>query len=370
MSEKIFIVERNDKSLTPIVSGKLSSIGVKERQELQEWIVKHPEVLGEELFILSKEFSQFEQSKRRIDILALDKNGKLVVVELKLELEGTFADLQALRYAAFCSSMTISDIIGAYSNYKSCSTEDARDDIEKFLGPDGSIVLDKKPRIILAASSMDDQELTGTVLWLRSFFGVDITCIELVPFYLEGAKTHILYPKTVIPLPETIDFQIRMERQEASQDAEQKKVLPYSSFWQLLKEEYDKLNPVVPLDKTGAGYFLQILPVSQYVHYEWQVYQRPRCIRASIHFESDNPSWNLDFATKFLGKIIKLPDGSEVAIEGGQWGKTWARASLETPYSDSILSMLVVSRSALLMDCLIKQTKEELAKFNSEVKQP
>lgn len=366
MSDRLYIVQRIGKSLTPVMSGTLSAIGVKERQELQEWIVQHPQVLGEELLVLSKEFNQFEQSRRRIDILALDKLGKIVVIELKLELEGTFADLQALRYAAFCSSMTKEDVITAYSKFHGCSGEAAQVDFEKFLGPDSDIVIDRKPRIILAASSMDDQELTSTVLWLRAF-GVDITCIELVPFYIEEKDLHILYPKTVVPLPETRDFQIRMERQEASQKAEQKMQLPYEALWTKIKIEYDKLKPILTFEKPSQGYFQQLSVGLKNVHYEWQVYQRPKCIRMSVHFESDDPVWNLEYAMHFVGKKVICPHGEEMVLEGGQWGKTWARASLEVPYTDTIMDDKIVFSCAELMDCIVTQTKKDLETLHSTI---
>ncbi len=45
-----------------------------------------------------------------MDILGLDVRGKLVVVELKRTAIGTIADLQALRYAAYCSTLKLQDI--------------------------------------------------------------------------------------------------------------------------------------------------------------------------------------------------------------------------------------------------------------------
>jgi len=68
-------------------------------------------MLGEELLVITSEFSRFDKSNKRLDVLALDKFGTIVIIELKLTAEGSHADLQAIRYAAFCSTMTMANII-------------------------------------------------------------------------------------------------------------------------------------------------------------------------------------------------------------------------------------------------------------------
>jgi hypothetical protein len=70
-----------------------------EKQDLQRWLLAAPEALGESLFILSEEFGNWEDSKRRIDLLALDEDANLVVIELKRTDDGGHMDLQAIRYA-------------------------------------------------------------------------------------------------------------------------------------------------------------------------------------------------------------------------------------------------------------------------------
>ena len=47
-----------------------------------------PGCLGEELLIIQKEFSGFDDTQERLDLLALDKDGRLVVIENKLDDSG------------------------------------------------------------------------------------------------------------------------------------------------------------------------------------------------------------------------------------------------------------------------------------------
>jgi hypothetical protein len=44
-----------------------------------------PLVLGGELLVIQKEFAGFSDTQERLDLLALDKEGSLVVIENKLD---------------------------------------------------------------------------------------------------------------------------------------------------------------------------------------------------------------------------------------------------------------------------------------------
>jgi len=66
-----------------------------------------PEALDPDLMIISEEFSEWDESARRIDLLGLDRQGTLVVIELKRVEDGGHMELQALRYAAMVSSMDL-----------------------------------------------------------------------------------------------------------------------------------------------------------------------------------------------------------------------------------------------------------------------
>src|SRR4051794_16937540 len=79
------------------------ALNAREVQEVERWLKQQPAVLGEPLKIIASQLAGFEGTQDRLDLLALDQDGKLVVIEIKRDETSKNQDLQALRYAAYCS---------------------------------------------------------------------------------------------------------------------------------------------------------------------------------------------------------------------------------------------------------------------------
>ena len=77
MTDQIYIVNPEEKELTNVDPISLSHIGINEREDLERWVINHPEMLGEPLLVITSEFDKFDKSSRRLNIMALDKNGVL-----------------------------------------------------------------------------------------------------------------------------------------------------------------------------------------------------------------------------------------------------------------------------------------------------
>ena len=150
---------------------------------LQRLLRDKPDVLEEGLFIVAEEFSNWQDSSRSIDLLALDAEGNLVVIELKRTQTGDHSELQAIRYAAMVANMTLAQIVDAHRDYlarRDGGEEDARVQVLNHLGvvdeAEAEIHTDRS-RIILASAGFST-ELTTSVLWLRDR-GMDISCVKL-----------------------------------------------------------------------------------------------------------------------------------------------------------------------------------------------
>ena len=102
----MFQINSNSNEIVQLVPKSFSELGFTERGHLQEWIAKMPESLGGELLIIRKEFDGFDKTRERLDLLALDKQGDLVVIENKLDDSGRDVVWQALKYASYCSSLS------------------------------------------------------------------------------------------------------------------------------------------------------------------------------------------------------------------------------------------------------------------------
>ncbi len=79
--EKMYIIDKEKNRISKLQKKTFTELKFKEREHLQEWIANNPSSLGEELLIIQKEFSGFGETKERLDLLALDKQGNLVIIE-------------------------------------------------------------------------------------------------------------------------------------------------------------------------------------------------------------------------------------------------------------------------------------------------
>ena len=114
---RMFRVDLSENRLVRLKERRFADLNLRERDHLQEWLVRMPDALGEELLIVQKEFDGFADTRERLDLLALDKEGRLVVVENKLDDSGRDVVWQALKYVAYCSSLKKAEIVEVNQNY-------------------------------------------------------------------------------------------------------------------------------------------------------------------------------------------------------------------------------------------------------------
>ena len=108
------VYELTKDTIRPIDETSFAKLGWNERSDLQRLLRSHIETISSdsspdappEFLVIAEEFGEWEDSKRRIDLLALDRDAKLVVIELKRTDDGGHMELQAIRYAAMVSAMT------------------------------------------------------------------------------------------------------------------------------------------------------------------------------------------------------------------------------------------------------------------------
>jgi hypothetical protein len=203
-------VETN--SIVPLTARTFGELGFEERNNLQEWIAKNPSCLGEQLLVVQKEFAGFD-TPERLDLLALDKQGSLVLIENKLDDTGRDVTWQALRYASYCSTLSKDDVRRIYQDFldKTEPGADAKERIAEFLdaGDYEEVTINRgigTQRIILVAANFR-KEVTSTVLWLRNF-KVQVHCFRVTPYSM--GDQHFLNVEQIIPTKDLEDFIIRI----------------------------------------------------------------------------------------------------------------------------------------------------------------
>jgi hypothetical protein len=204
-----------DQSFRAIPEASFAEMRIGERTDLQRLLRTQIEVLGPDLYVLTEEFGDWEDSKRRIDLLALDSDANLVVIELKRTQDGGHMELQAIRYASMVSTMTFERAVQIHGEFLARlgqPAEEARSRLLSFLDweePDaGNFAEDV--RIILVAADFG-KELTTAVLWLRDR-EIDIRCIRFRPYLDNG--TVMVDVQQILPLPEAHDYQVQLREKE------------------------------------------------------------------------------------------------------------------------------------------------------------
>jgi hypothetical protein len=241
----MYVVNKTSNDIDLVKNITFGEAGFKERQHLQEWIAKNPSCLGEELLIIQKEFAGFDDTKERLDLLALDKRGNLVIIENKLDDTGRDVVWQALKYVSYCSSLTTQDIEQIFSSYLSNNNilQNAQEILGEFFGDedyDEIINIGYSQRVILVAGDYR-KEVTSTVMWLLNN-GIDITCFKVVPYSFR--EEVLLDFKQIIPLKEAEEFMIKIAAKNKEDIINQKlrgsRHDKRELFWKKFLEEANK----------------------------------------------------------------------------------------------------------------------------------
>ena len=210
------IYEITSDNFRKIDETSFSSAGLRERQDLQRLLRRQIEIVSPDTLIIAEEFSQWEDSNRRIDLLGIDKNANLVVIELKRTEDGGHMDLQSIRYAAMISAMTFARAVEVFTEYlkRNGKTEDARTSILEFLewAEADEDQFAQEVRIVLVSAEFS-KELTTSVIWLNER-GLDIECVRIKPYSDNGRILADI--QQIIPLPEAEDYQVRLKEKQQS----------------------------------------------------------------------------------------------------------------------------------------------------------
>jgi len=181
----LFKISENEKSLSTVRSEwkpkelELENLLVSLESNGSAQILSEA-VFGEPLLLISNQV--LTRTKKRADILALDRGGSGVIIELKRDFGLLGIETQALQYLADFSAYKGESFLSRFAPEKS-----QREDIFSFLGNEARVdEINKNSRIILVARAFDET-VYSLGEWLSSK-GVPFRCVAYTPVAVGSEK--------------------------------------------------------------------------------------------------------------------------------------------------------------------------------------
>lgn len=179
--------------------------------DLREWILDDPRaILGENVLLIGHEVS-VRDLRDAIDLLAIDRDGNVVVIELKQGRITRNVDFQALKYAAYTSHWDYEQLRDQFESFKNTSWgEDFYSNettfteaLDEFCNDD--YTLNQDQRLLLVGESLAER-LDLVARWL-SDRDIDITTVEVQLF--EDDEQLFLEAEQTVPTPNRTAAEVR-----------------------------------------------------------------------------------------------------------------------------------------------------------------
>lgn len=202
---------------TQLSDKDISKMGFLERQHLQEWVLKQPDIIGEDVLIVTFEFDRWSSPsgttpKDRLDVLGISQDGRLVVAELKRGKAPDTVDLQAIKYAAMASRFDEDLLIELHMEFLNrgkraeshVTLEEAAVSIAQHVTAAITPEVLLNPRIVILAEEFT-VNVTSSAIWLIEQ-GLDITLKQYRAYQTSSGET-ILTVSQFYPVADVAAFQ-------------------------------------------------------------------------------------------------------------------------------------------------------------------
>jgi hypothetical protein len=196
----------------------LAEVGLRERRDLQEWVLAHPAILGDDVLIVTFEFDRWwatgANPTDRLDVLGLATDGRLLVAELKRDKAPDTVEMQAVKYAAMASRFTQETLATQHARFLtqrgSPTSEDAA--LQHLVAHAGELDAEllRRPRIAIVAGDFPPV-LTATAVWLTEM-GLDLTLIR-VQAYRTNVETMVTVSQ-LFPVKDVEEFTVTPRQAE------------------------------------------------------------------------------------------------------------------------------------------------------------
>lgn len=202
-------IDRQKKAFTRLETPRLAEVSIAERSDLQEYIYNSPEAffeeIGQRLFLVAKEIQPSDDVEDRIDLLALDKDGNAVIIELKRG-NHKLQMFQAISYAGMVATWEPGDFLNHLSTEKN-------EKLQEFLEVEIDEI-NRRQRMILVAEDFDYSVLIGAE-WLNEKYEVDIICCRISLSKDAATGAEFLVCSNIFPAPKVAQQAVRRGRRRA-----------------------------------------------------------------------------------------------------------------------------------------------------------
>lgn len=175
MSSEIRLWKIEDNSPRPIDQSKLNM-----EDRLEEWLCQDIGMVNEDLLVIGQQVRTAYDG--RIDLLAIDAEGNLVILELKRDKTTRDIVAQALDYASWVQDLGYKDVVEIASNSNFFGEDNTLEQVftDKF-GADFPEVVNESHRIYIVSSSLD-LATARIVEYLSETHSVDINVATFTYF--------------------------------------------------------------------------------------------------------------------------------------------------------------------------------------------
>lgn len=151
-------------------------LALQTESQLEEWLSNSPwAVANEDLLIIGRQTRASIANNARVpDLLALDSDGRIVVVELKKGRAPREVVAQILEYAAWAATLSHSSIVEIGSSFLS---QDLSAKFVEYFEVDDCPAFGRLLRLFIAAEEIPGC-VSETCRFLRQNLGLDISCVS------------------------------------------------------------------------------------------------------------------------------------------------------------------------------------------------
>ncbi len=304
----------------------LADAGLREREHLQEWVLANPEIVGEDVLIVTFEFDRWLPSAKsqsrvrdRLDILGIDAAGTLVVAELKRDVAPDTVEMQALKYASMAAQFTPGTLAQAFQRHlaahgETVTVDEAATRLSEHAGAALDLKILRRPRIVLIAGDYPDTTMTSAI-WLTQM-GVSFTLVRYQA-YRTPVGVHVTTSR-LWPLEQAEDLVVRPEEREEVEAAQEQR-----------RRSRSVVARIIDASLLEEGQLLSVAPDTQVTadlrdairgwidedprrgQARW-VNANPRCLR----WEADGKAWS---ASGLAEQIVREATGQSASITGPMW---------------------------------------------------